>query len=106
MALVDNLSKTTKKLIDKYGSTVTFTLDVQSGGYDPITDSFATTTTTIVTKGIKAGAVIDSDKSVTDSIMIVYNANITQDFSVDGNNIKKIEHNTLQDKSLVTMVYI
>ena len=103
--LADNLETTANNLIDKYGSTVIFTKDVQDSEYDPETDSYSTTTVEIITKGVVRKPAILDDKSIS-KIVKVKNIDIDINYQLDGNNILKIENIKLQDKIIAKDIYI
>jgi len=104
--LADKLSVTALTLITKYGNDVVFSLDEESGTYDPVTDSYDTNTVYIATKGVYRKPSFNDDKSVSKIVKIPYDARITTDFKLDGNAIISIEPIKLQNKVVVMDIYI
>jgi len=103
--LADTLGSTVLDLIDKYGNNIVISKDIQSGTYDPITDSYTTTTNIINTKGVFRKPSFNDDKSITNVIKIPYN-DIDTDYKLNGNTILKIEPIMVQNKYIAMDVYV
>ncbi len=104
--LSDKLSDTALNLITKYGNTVVLSKEVQSGSYDPATDTYTTTTTSINTKGVYRKPSYNEDKSIKNIVKIPFDANIDIDFKLNENTILKIINIEVQDKVIAMDVYI